>query len=164
MGVDSGKFYDAFKTRTYCEGINDEFDAYSQAAGVQTDTFSDFASNTEWRGEDAVLGKNLVGNAENGNLSEILAIQNDLKNIQANCIDKFSYEVDGAPNALIKFDVLKRIDRDFQNLYMDFNCLGHEVETISDELNAKFSKYGSFEYSGKECSNNPVIGNQEHTQ
>ena len=144
MGVDSGKFYDAFKTRTYCEGINDEFDAYSQAAGVQTDTFSDFASNTEWRGEDAVLGKNLVGNAENGNLSEILAIQNDLKNIQANCIDKFSYEVDGAPNALIKFDVLKRIDRDFQNLYMDFNCLGHEVETISDELNAKFSKYGSF--------------------
>ena len=61
-----GKFYDAAKTRTYCDGINDEFDTYSQAAGVQNDTFSDFSANTEWRGADAVAVQALMGNFEEG--------------------------------------------------------------------------------------------------
>lgn len=139
-----GKFYDAAKTRTYCDGINDEFDTYSQAAGVQNDTFSDFSANTEWRGEDAVAGKELIGNFEAGNLSSILTLQADVKNLQGNIIDKFSYEVDSASDALVKYDILKRINRDFQNLYMDYDNLGRIVETMADELNAKFGRYGSF--------------------
>ena len=33
MQSGSGKFYDAAKTRPYCDQIQDEYDEYSQAAG-----------------------------------------------------------------------------------------------------------------------------------
>ena len=144
MGTDSGKFYDAAATRSYCEQAEDEYDTYAQNAGIQTDTFSDFAGNSRWQGLDAIAGKHLTGTCETGRLGRILQLQKDMSDLHADVIDKFSHEVDGAADALVKADILKKENRDFCDLFSEYDSLGKDVEKITDELSSRFSRYGSF--------------------
>ena len=144
MGTDSGKFYDAAATRSYCEQAEDEYDTYAQNAGIQTDTFLDFAGKSRWQGLDAIAGKHLTGTCETGRLGRILQLQKDMSDLHADVIDKFSHEVDGAADALVKADILKKENRDFCDLFSEYDSLGKDVEKITDELSSRFSRYGSF--------------------
>ena len=131
-------------TRQYCDQVEDEYDTYLQAAGFQSDAFSDFARNDQWLGLDADAGKKLTGISETGRLDRILRLQKEMSDLHADIIDKFAYEVDRAQDALIKYDILKKENRDFVDLFYEYDGLGKDVEQIADELAAKFSGYGSF--------------------
>ena len=65
-------------TRQYCDQVEDEYDTYLQAAGFQSDAFSDFAGNDQWLGLDADAGKKLTGISETGRLDRILRLQKEI--------------------------------------------------------------------------------------
>ena len=129
MGTDSGKFYDAAATRSYCEQAEDEYDTYAQNAGIQTDTFLDFAGNSRWQGLDAIAGKHLTGTCETGRLGRILQLQKDMSDLHADVIDKFSHEVDGAADALVKAD--KQIIKIINDVLVTFGESDSDSEPLT---------------------------------
>ena len=142
MGAHNGKFFDVEQTIRFFDDIESGFASYLIAAEEHKHAMDDFHTTESWLGEDAMLGKKLVGEQEKSYLDGLIALHRDIVELQNEIIEKFKWDVDAAPNARIEYDVLEEINSFFRNKYMQYEAFTRRVEAEVRSLQMQYSKYG----------------------
>ena len=115
MGFHKGKFYDAKKTRMFCDEMKKAVKEYGDYALAVHTAYDDFDENVEFNGKTATALKKLVLHGTGNVLTELTDIHAQMVDDQTYLITSFESMVDSAQNARIEYDTLDVIDRDFKH-------------------------------------------------
>ena len=127
MGIASGKFYDAKKTRAYCDSLKELVGDYRTKATVTHNAYNAFYSGVFFMGYLANQMKNFVKNGAGGALNEVTDIHDQMVSDQNFLIDRFETMVDPSPIARIENDTMEQIDRDFKGYFTAFTPIAQDV-------------------------------------
>lgn len=134
VDTNKGKFYDAKKTREFCERMKNAAQDYCRKSVDTDDAYNNFAANEEFRGQTATgMKKFMIGSM--GTMNKDISDEH-LKMVmdQEALVDCFAQIVDSAPNALIDYETLEMINSDFVGFHGSFGEIAGRVESILKEL------------------------------
>lgn len=144
MGISSGKFYDAKKTRAYCDSLKGVVDDYRNKATTTHNAYNAFHSGVFFMGYLADQMKNFIKNGAGGALNEVTDIHDQMVSDQNFLIERFETMVDPSSIARIENDTMELIDKDFKGYFSSFTPIAQDVERIVNSLNAEFGGYDHF--------------------
>ena len=147
MGIgtlSAGKYYDAKKTKTYCDSLKTIVDDYGVKAKTTHLAYNSFFSGTFFMGYLANAMKNFVKNGAGKALNEVTDIHNQMIFDQNYLMESFESMVDSSPIARIENDTMELIDKDFKGYFSTFNPIAQEVARLVNALNAEFGGYDHF--------------------
>ncbi len=144
MGLNSGKFYDAKKTREYCELMDSLSCEYKEKAVVTHRAYRKFYTGIFFRGHAANTLKDFIKTGAGGTLNEVTDIHASMVENQRFLIESFETMVDSSLDARIEYDTLEKINSDFIQFFKTFLPITEEVRNIVNCLNSEFGEYENF--------------------
>jgi hypothetical protein len=144
LSISKGKFFDARKTRDYCDRMKAASEKYWGLADITSGKYDAFNENPLFRGITATALKGFINNRMGGMLKQVVSLQDQMIKDQEYLISNFELMVDSHKDARIENDTLEMINADFKGYYFEFDGYANEVKKLVNDLNSEFGHYAYF--------------------